>query len=750
MMKRPLCAAAVFFLGIQAVWAGVLHKASDLKPTRLEQAIGTKENVVLEGTVYRREEKPDYKILYLKDNSVQLKNRIYKESKILVYAKAKESISVGNKIHISGSAKTFQEARNPGNFNQKPYYQKMGIHVSVWTDEIQIIGKKVYRIREYLARLRTDWKRVLIECMGEYYGNCMSAILLGDKSELDSELKALYQKSGIGHILAISGLHMSFLGSGLYKLLRKTGLPFLAAGTIGILLLTGYTLMIGCGVSSLRALTMLIVRIGADICGRDYDMPTSLALSAAAITAWQPLYLMDAGFLLSFGALFGIVCVSPCISFCLQKQEKKNRLLENLSSSLAVNITLLPIMLYFYFEFPTYSILLNLLILPFMSVVLGAGVIGSLLYLLVGKTGGVILFISKGLLLFYETACRFSLQMPRSRIVTGQPQKWGVALYYLVLLLLCFFIYRHKHRKKYGMTTMCFVRKKKVIFGKGVSVLLLCILFSACPAFSRDGRVEVTMLDVGQGDGLYLKGPLGRSYFIDGGSSDVSSVGQYRIEPFLKAKGTGVLDYVFLSHGDADHMNGIDEMLGNQEYGIRIRHLVLPAKAVWDDSIKAVADKAQKNQTKVYIMHEDNEIKEDALKLRCLAPSDIYSGETGNAASMVLELSHGKLHMLFTGDVEGEGEKALEEKQNWTGINILKVAHHGSQNSTSIQFLEQINPQMAWISAGIDNRYGHPNEETISRLDEKKCRIYNTQELGAVTLYSDGNRIQLKSFLQNE
>lgn len=737
MVKRPLCTAAVFFLCIQAVLTGWFHKAEDLKPTRLETAIGTEEQVTLEGTVYRREKKPEYNVVYLKDNSVQLNKQIYQESKILVYIETENHISIGNRVRLTGKAKTIQAARNPGNFNQKFYYQKMGIHVSVWAKTIKITNQKVYQIREKLTIFRIKWKALLIKCLGEYYGNIMSAILLGDKSELDSEISELYKKTGISHILAVSGLHMTFLGSGLYRILRKTGLPFLPAGGIGILVLTLYTLMIGCGVSSLRALTMFLVRMGADITGRDYDMPTSLALAGAVIIAWQPLYIVDAGFLLSFGAILGIICVAPGIRYCVQKGGERKKLVESLCASLGVNVVLLPVMLHFYFEFPPYSIFLNLFIIPFMPLVLGAGVIGSAICIVWPKVGSVLLLISKWTLMFYENACRGSMKLPGNRIVMGQPEKWGVVLYYMVTLIFCVCIHVYKSKLKRG----------RLILSCGTLLFLSGILFISSPTSFHKKEIEVTMVDVGQGDGIYLRGASGKSYFIDGGSSDVSSVGKYRIEPFLKAKGVGELECVFISHGDADHMNGIEEMLENQTFGIRIKKIVLPAKEVWDESLQALAEKAKRNKTKVYEIQEGDVIQDGKLTLTCEAPTYHYSGEKGNGASMVLSLAYGEFDMLFTGDVEGEGERQLEGKE-LSKYDILKVAHHGSKNSGSHVFLDQVSPDMAWISAGVKNRYGHPHPETIQKLQERDCQIFNTQTGGAVTLYTDGKQIQIKTYLE--
>lgn len=773
-MKRPLCAAALLFLCIQAIMVGGFRIALDLKPTRLEQDLKNKSAVALIGTVYRREEKPDYNILYLKDNQVLLNNKIYRESKILVYIETKNHIKIGNRVKLSGEAKVFQDARNPGDFDQKFYYQKQGIHVFVWADEAVIQDQKQYRIREHLAQIRAKWKALLIDRLGDYYGNSMSAILLGDKSELDSELKELYQKSGIGHILAISGLHMSFLGIGLYKLLRRAGLNFGIAGSLGICFLLAYTLMIGCGVSSLRALVMFIVRMGADITGRNYDMPTSLALAAAVIVAWQPLYLLDAGFLLSFGALLGIIAVNPCLEYCFIRDKKKKKWMQSVLASLSINLTLLPVMLYFYFEFPLYSVILNLLVIPMMSLLLGAGVAGSCIAIMSGQVGGIVLLLCKGIMALYGQACQLSIKLPMSRIVAGQPGKGAIVCYYVLLFCFCIAVHMSKIKgndeaQKENQVSNPEVKQEdaisnrnqtsardshigkipgKLILGSLTLAVLCSLLFSTCYfKYRKEGLLAVTMLDVGQGDGLFLKTPAGTRCLIDGGSSDVSLVGKYRIEPFLKSQGIKTLDYVFISHGDADHMNGIEELLGNQQLGIRINSLILPPEEVQDDTLKALAATALENHTRVAVMKEGDTITEGDFRILCKAPTSRYTGEPGNAASMVLEVSFKEFGMLFTGDVEEEGEKELEENGALKEYDVLKVAHHGSKNSSSEEFLKQTKPEIAWISSGIHNRYGHPHPETVERLGQIGTRIYGTQESGAVTLVTDGEKIQMGTYL---
>ena len=401
MRKRPLCTAAVAVLILLAA-VNIWFESAISNPCTLRRIIPDASQVTVTGQVKRWEEKPDYRIFYLRDCQVlqkenntnsdrqsvnkqfkeQVKAKVLQEPELLIYIeqdqKETQTIKLGNQIQIQGELSYFKEARNPGNFDQKFYYEKQGLHASIWAKNCRITDQETWKFREWLAKLRRNWKRLLVSQMGARHGNSMSAILLGEKSELDAQMKALYQKSGIGHILAISGLHMSFIGMGFYGLLRRVGCPVKPAGVLGILFLLGYTVMIGGGVSAIRAFVMFGIRVGADLCGRAYDMATSLAVAAALIAMESPMYLRDAGYLLSFGAVLGMAAVYPLM---MSQGKTESKILQSFQASLAVNLVLFPVMLSFYYEFPPYSLLLNLVIIPLMSVVLGAGLLGSFLCL---------------------------------------------------------------------------------------------------------------------------------------------------------------------------------------------------------------------------------------------------------------------------------------------------------------------------------------------------------------------------------
>lgn len=696
---------------------------------------------------------PDFQYFHLQENSYGGMDR----GKASVPA-----IKIGNRISVEGTPSLFERARNPGNFDQQAYYARQGIGLLLWADHARILSFETDGLRQFLVQLRLTWKTMLIRQMGEYYGGTMSAILLGDKSGLDEEMKKRYQKNGIGHLLAISGLHMSFLGTGIYNLLRKTGLGFLPAGAAGGIILILYTLLAGAGVSSLRALIMFLVRIGAEVTGRDYDMPTSLALSAAVLCAWRPLYVTDAAFLLSFGAILGMMTVGPLMQETVSAVCGEKRIIENVAKgfagSLSVNLMLLGPVLYFYFELPPYSVFLNLLVIPMLPLAMGAGLAGSGLMILGALPAGILFKICKLVLLVYDQVCSAVSLFPASRIVTGRPGPGWMVVYYAVLLSLCLLFYQLRGRQERKGDGSFLLRLP------GILLFFFAVFMSAvCQTDSRkaDG-IEITVLDVGQGDCIHIRGENG-NYLVDGGSSDISSPGIYRMEPYLLAEGIDTLDYVFVTHGDQDHINGIIQLLENQKMGVLIRTIVLPVREYWDEKLTDLAVKAREHGVRVAVMdggqelHEkeleekgrDENIQEDrGLVFICLGPEKGKELETGNAASLVLSVTYGNFNMILTGDVEGEGEKELVSSGRIRKCDVLKAAHHGSKHSSLESFLAEAQPAVTLISAGTNNKYGHPHAETCRRFASVGSRIYSTKERGGITVSTDGDMMEISGTLK--
>ena len=549
---------------------------------------------------------------------------------------------------------------------------------------------------------------------------------------------------------------MSFIGSGIYRIMRKSGLGFTFSGMAGGGVLLLYTIMTGGSVSSVRALIMFCVRMGAEAAGRDYDLPTSLALAAAWICAEDPFSLTDPGFLFSFGALCGICMLTPLLEhlfFCGGKQTEEKRrigkkasLRKGLCGSLAVNLFLLGPTLYFYFEIPPYSVFLNLIVIPALSILMGAGMFGTAAILCIRPVGSVLLKAASMVLWLYDRLCEGVQMLPFGRIIAGKPSIELLAAYYVILIIL------------WGM--YCCFRKR--IFGYLLLGLAALTVFFCKTGHETAGEIKVTVLDVGQGDGIVISAGKER-FLIDGGSSDVEKVGAYRIEPYLLSEGADHLDYVFVTHGDEDHISGVRELLEGQKLGIRIDTLVLPPKEYQGEELEELARTAVENETRVIVMKagakicqnqnaEEKKEKTGGAIWKCVGPPsegvpNQRKPKAGNEASLVLALSYGDFDMLFTGDTEGKGEELLIESGVLRESEVLKCAHHGSKNSGADAFLDQVNPKAAVISAGVNNRYGHPHEETVKKLKDRNIKVYNTQIGGAVCIHSDGRKMRIDSFL---
>jgi competence protein ComEC len=227
----------------------------------------------------------------------------------------------------------------------------------------------------------------------------------------------------------------------------------------------------------------------------------------------------------------------------------------------------------------------------------------------------------------------------------------------------------------------------------------------------------------------------------------VEELGKYRMEPFLKSQGVASLDYVFVTHGDTDHYSGIEEMIKRQDLGVEIRRLVFPSNWKKDDALVELAQTAKKAGVSILMIESGKCITEGNLQIECIQPSTSDYHLNGNAGSLVLSVTFGEFSMLCTGDVEAKGEDALTKRLTDREFTVLKVAHHGSKHSSSEAFLRTAQPEIAFISAGEDNSYGHPHQEILKRLKGIGCKIFETVRNGAITLQTDGNRLTIDCFL---
>ena len=719
MIKRPLGIFCLFIIAL----IFLLIEFLQLRDTKSYSF--SKEEVSILGTVCKKDiaKSGSGEVLYLKDVLFVGEAESAHEDlqQVICYLKEDSlSAKIGSRILIRGYPSDFESATNPGQFDQKFYYQILGISFRLSQANVLSASTEYDVFYENLHILRCKMAAQLDLLLPKEDAGIMKAVLLGAKGDIDEELKALYQRGGIAHILAISGLHISLLGMGAFELLRRLGVPLKAAAFLAAVFMFCYGIMTGFSVSMLRAVIMFLLHMLARMIGRTYDMLTAAGVAAVLILMEQPLYLYYGGFVFSFGCVIGIGLALPVLT------ESKNRLpfgLKNILSACAMGVISYPMYLWFYYQFPVYSVWLNLMVIPLMSFLMAAGLV---LFVVSCFVPGAVVFpasLIHGILMIYEKACSICEELPGHMFTPGKPDLWQVIIY-LVLLLAVIGLSRLK-------------KKKITLLHKWIIMVAGIILISIRPW----DLLEVTFLDVGQGDCIFIKSPAGKNYLIDGGSTSVSSVGKYRILPFLKYKGADEIEAVIITHPDEDHVSGVLELLetGDAE-GIRVKNIVLPeiSQELKNTAYKEVEWIAQKEGVRVSYINTGESIKDHDITMQCLNPDKHNIYREANEYSVVLLVQYGTFQVLLTGDAEGMGELELTEnlKKLKTGgdITVLKAAHHGSKYSTSEELLDIISPRLTVISCGNNNRYGHPHEETLERLSAIGSRIWMTPDCGAVTV----------------
>lgn len=761
-IRRPLCAAGAVYVAVIIVMLFTKPRGAPVYEALDKEQVTVAGYV--DGREYRmsREEKVPVVTLseaaILKESQISVLeqflsdsekipqhkiHRIWKENKarlskegtagvegVLCYMKETGLPEIGSLVIVRGSYRAFTHATNPGEFDSADYYQIMGQQGRIM--ECRLLSKSstydgfrecMYRVREYCSLL-------LDACYEPEKASVMKAMLLGEKGTLDADIKALYQQNGIIHILAISGLHLSVIGMGCHTILKKIRLPNL----VNIILSTGlmycYGTMTGMGVSMLRAYIMFALHLFAGQIGRTYDLLTAVTVAALVILAGQPLYLQHSGFLFSFGAICGIGIFLPAVQ---QNLFGQGRVQKTLFAGIAVSISTLPVYLYFYYEFPPYSVILNLVVIPCMTFTLLCGLLGLAAAACFLPLGAAVSCPAAVMLGFYEKCCELCTVLPDGRWGTGCPKPWQIFLFLAILAGLCI-----ANRKL-----------PKLYFWSGV----LCALYMLTVRLPQG--LQITMVDVGQGDCIYLTEDSGIHMLIDGGSSDRSDVAGYQIIPCLKHAGAFRLDGVVVTHPDSDHICGIRAMLEEaHEAGISIDTLYLPdvGPAGRNEAYRELETSAAGAGVKVRYIGAGDTLQCGRVMLTCLHPEKGWNTGDTNAYSTVLYLAYGDFSALFTGDLEGAGEdKVLDrirERREMQDITLLKVAHHGSANATGEEFLRAVRPGIALISAGRDNRYGHPHAELLQRLEDFGCLIYRTQRSGAVTVRVQGKKVRVSEYLK--
>ena len=447
-IKRPLLALAAvfaFFCFAVCYFAPQLIMPSFVKEQTLEDGI----RLTVTGKIYKTETKTYSVCVYLKNSEAALSDGSFEDAGRVVLLIPKDEyddygLKIGNTVSAECSYEEFSAARNNGNYDEETYFKSLGIFLKVSAESVEITDPSVSYPAWPLSVLRERITQSFAEILGEDESALIGifcAIVTGDKSNLTDGTKSLYQENGIAHILAISGLHISLIGMGLFSLLKKYTGPR-AAGIISSAVMVLYCIMCGLSVSSLRAVIMFIIRMAAYFSGKTYDILSSASLAAIIILASNPFYILNSGFILSFTAVFSVSIVNRTAADFLKPERKS---VKALISSISVTIVSLPVIAGMYYTIPAYGILLNLIVIPLMSLVLGSGLAGGLAGTVFTAGGRFFIGIGYYTVYFINLCCYIASLLPFSSIVTGAAGTGKIIIFYLILcagLLAMRLIYR--------------------------------------------------------------------------------------------------------------------------------------------------------------------------------------------------------------------------------------------------------------------------------------------------------------------
>ena len=674
--------------------------------------------VTVQGKLGSKQAKNGQYSYYLDQCYLSIGQEILPCNQILFYQNS-DAYSIGQTLIVTGTVELWKGASNDGNFDAKSFYESKKIDFKLNDAAVQeaygakdSFGEKVYRLRRKLAG-------VYEACMKEQDAGVLSTMTLGEKNLLDADVKQMYQKAGISHVLAISGLHISVIGMGLYRLLRKVRYSFFGAGVIAESVIVCYGIMSGFGTSTVRAVLMFLVLLCGQWIGRSYDSLSALGFAAIVILWDNPYLLWYAGFLLSFAAVLGIAVAGQTL---LKIQKPFFQFTENFLVSFAIQLSTVPLTAYFFYEVPVWSMFINFFILPVIGILLFLGLTGGFLGLVSFPAAKTVLVPCHWILAFYEKVCRLSTRLPGATWITGKPDWKKLVFYYATVCVILFVMKQLKRRTGFVFTG---------------SILLLLVLYNPVKGF------ELDVLDVGQGDGIYLHTKDGTNLFFDGGSTDVSKVGTYRMLPFLKSKGVGKIDYWIVSHTDADHISGLKEVL---EAGYEIDHIVVSAYILEDEAYQSLTDTAETYGTEILDMDYGEVLTDGEAELRCIFPDKTYKSEDKNARSLVLLYEENGFSGIFTGDISSAEEAYLIKQGRIKDVDFYKAAHHGSKYSNSLEFLLELSPEITTISCGENNRYGHPGEEALAHIRQSKSAVYETMESGRIRIRVEKGRLVVDEF----
>jgi competence protein ComEC len=601
-------------------------------------------------------------------------------------------------------------------------------------------------VREAIARSVGAW--------GSRAAGIVTAIVIGDRAGLDSQVQRRLQEAGTYHVIAISGGNIAILAGLTLGAFRLAGFLGPAAMLCAIAGLTAYAYLVGGGASVDRATLMAVVYFGAraiDLRGPPVNV---LVLVAAILVLSDPLTIADPAFLLTCGATAAILVATPAVAMASVARLRFGRLiaplLAMLAASIAAEAALLPVSAWVFSRVTMAGLVLNFAAIPLMAVAQMAGmllVVVSLCSWGVARMIGWVAFVAaEGLV---RSADLVQL-VPFVTWRVAPPHWFAVVSYYAALVSVWALSWWYDELAEIlewlpGIARTAALRASLVVLV--ISVTWIVFQPWTWIGARGDGRLHVTFLDVGQGDAALVQFPRGDTLLVDTGGSGGSSsfdIGDRVDAPVLRLAGVRRLDAMVLTHGDADHIGGAASLINE----FRPRDIwegipVPPFEPL--QALRASALRVRARWTNVQTA-DTTSIDDVQVIVRHPGLPDWERQEVRNNDSIVLELRWGDASIVMTGDIGREVEQSIAPQFQPSRLRVIKVPHHGSLTSSSPEFLRALAPRLAVVSVGRSNAFGHPAPAVLARYRDVGAEIFRTDQDGAVTVTTDGQSLDVQTF----
>lgn len=689
MKNRIICVFAIFLVILTIILNKIGYEFGKYE--------GKKEGVFYAKIISEAEEKN-----YVYSYQAEIDNKKF----ILYIPKDVEKLEYGSIIKINAQYTEATRDRNYGGFNYKTYLRTKKIYGIFNVEDVEIVKNGSDNI---IIKLRKYIKSKLREKLKKENSELAISLIVGDRSHISSEVEDNFKKANLMHMLAISGAHFSyviliatFISNRLQH--KRLGQLIQIIAIIFFMNLTGNT------ASVVRAGIMSILLIGSSICKRQNDSLNNIAISAIIQIINNPYIIFDSGFMLSYSGVLGIILFYKKISEHIH--------FKSIALTISANIFIIPIMIYNFHTISGSFIISNIcaswllgiiIILEFISLCIPI----KLLYMILDL-----------LIMMLRKIAEICANIPFAQMYVPR-----YAIFFVIVIYILIFCRKLKCRKYvYSFLTI------------GVSILLIVNFTDV-----YQDRMRINFIDVGQGDSCLIR-YKGTNIMIDSGGSlsknkDGKSydIGENVLNNYLLNRGITRLDYIMASHFDEDHSQGFVFLLKN----MKVKNVIISEQYKTSSIYEQFKQICKKQNIQIIYVRSGDEIRIKDLAFKILHPKskeNQISENPLNNNAIVCMVKYKNRRILFTGDIEKVAENEMvKEYTNGLKADILKVGHHGSKTSTTKEFLDLINPSVALIGVGQNNKFGHPNEDVIKRLEEKNIQIYRTDEMGEISVIIDKN-----------